>query len=354
VKTPGRLVFFDSTMPKMVIQIPCYNEEATLGVTLAALPRHLPGIDSIELLIINDGSTDATPDVARRAGVDHIVNFSHNQGLARAFMAGLEESLRAGADIIVNTDADNQYCADDIPLLIEPILAGRADIVIGVRSIAQIEHFSPTKKLLQRLGSWAVRIASATDIADAPSGFRAMSRDAAMRLNVFSDYTYTLETIIQAGQNGLAVTSVPIRTNEYLRPSRLMKGLRSYVQRSLFTILRIFMTYKPLRFFMILGTIPFTIGFLLGLRWLALYLSGTPRTHVPSLILASILILIGVQLWIFGLVADLLAVNRKMLEDIQVRVRRAEFDSRQERKYSIRYSDVALSTTTDHERLGDD
>jgi glycosyltransferase involved in cell wall biosynthesis len=314
-------------MTKLIIQIPCYNEETTLGVTLAALPREVAGVDSVEWLIINDGSHDGTLDVARRFGCDHIVSFSRNQGLAKAFMAGLEASLRAGADIIVNTDADNQYSADDIPSLIEPILAGRADIVIGARPIQEIEHFSTTKKLLQKLGSRVVRIASNTDIADAPSGFRAFSRDAAMRMNVFNEYTYTLETIIQAGQNGLAITSIPVRTNEALRPSRLIKGIPSYVQRSLFTILRIFMAYKPFRFFMLLGTIPFSVGFLIGVRWLVLYLSGTPRTHVPSLILASLLILIGVQLWVFGLVADLLGVNRKMLEDIQLRMRRVEFDS---------------------------
>ena len=321
-------------MTKLIIQIPCYNEEATLPVTLQALPRSIPGIDRIERLVIDDGSTDHTLDVARTQGVEHLISFSHNQGLARAFIAGLEASLRAGADVIVNTDADNQYCADDIASLIEPILHGRADIVIGARPISQIKHFSNTKKILQKLGSWVVRRASNTDIPDAPSGFRAMSRDAALRLNVFNEYTYTLETIIQAGQNGLAITSVPVRTNEDLRPSRLVKGLTSYVQQSLFTILRIFMTYKPLRFFMFLGSLPFACGMLLGVRWLWLYLEGTPRTHVPSLILTAILILIGVQLWIFGLVADLLAVNRKMLEDIQLRMRRFELETRGEKYLS--------------------
>lgn len=330
-------------MTKLIIQVPCYNEEATLGITLAALPREIAGVDSIELLIVNDGSEDGTLDVARRVGVDHIVSFPRNQGLAKAFMAGLEASLRAGADIIVNTDADNQYCAGDIPSLIEPILAGRAEIVIGARPIREIEHFSPTKKFLQKLGSRVVRIASNTDIPDAPSGFRAFSRDAAMRMNVFNEYTYTLETIIQAGQNGLAITSVPVRTNDQLRPSRLVKGIPSYLKQSLFTILRIFMAYKPLRFFLLLGTLPFSAGFLLGVRWLILYLSGTPRTHVPSLILASLLILIGVQLWVFGLVADLLGVNRKMLEDIQLRMRRVEFDSEQASQFAgAGYSGLSL------------
>ena len=316
-------------MLKLIIQIPCYNEEATLGVTLSELPRQLPGITSVEWLIINDGSTDKTVEVARSYGVDRIVNFSYNQGLAKAFMAGIEASLIAGADIIVNTDADNQYCADDIPKLIEPILSGRAEIVIGTRPIGKIKHFSPTKKILQKLGSWVVRIASNTDIPDAPSGFRAISREAAMQLNVFNEYTYTLETIIQAGQKGIPITSVPIRTNKYLRPSRLVKSITAYVQRSLFTILRIFMTYQPLRFFTILGSIPFSIGFMLGVRWLILFLEGTTRTRIPSLILAAILIIIGVQLWLFGLVADLMAVNRKMLEEIQLRMRRSAIETEQ-------------------------
>src|SRR5215216_1227203 len=331
-------------MTKLIIQIPCYNEEATLGLTLSALPRELPGVDVIEWLIVNDGSTDRTVEVARQCGVDHVVNFPNNQGLAKAFMAGLEASLRAGADIIVNTDADNQYCAADIPSLIEPILLGRAEIVVGSRPISEIKHFTPTKKLLQKIGSRVVRMASNTDIADAPSGFRAISRDAAMRLNVFNEYTYTLETIIQAGQNGVAITSVPVRTNGELRPSRLIKGIPSYLKQSLWTILRIFMTYKPLKFFLLLGSIPFSIGLLIGVRWLVLYLGGTPRTHVPSLILASLLMLIGVQFWVFGLVADLLGVNRKMLEDIQVRIRRFEFDSQKDKEYSrASYSSLDLS-----------
>jgi glycosyltransferase involved in cell wall biosynthesis len=311
---------------KLIIQIPCYNEEATLGLTLSQLPRQLPGIDQIEWLIINDGSIDNTVEVAKACGVDHIINFEHNQGLAKAFMAGIEAALKAGADIIINTDADNQYCAADIPKLIEPIIEGRAEIVIGSRPIQDIKHFSPTKKLLQKLGSWVVRVASNTKIPDAPSGFRAISREAALRLNVFNEYTYTLETIIQAGQRGMAIASIPIRTNEDLRPSRLVKSIPLYIQRSIFTIIRIFMAYKPLRFFTILGSFPFSIGFLLGIRWLIYFLMGSERTRLPSLILAAILIIIGVQLWILGLVADLMAVNRKLLEDIQLRLRRQEIE----------------------------
>lgn len=313
-------------MKKLIIQIPCYNEEGTLAIALKALPREVPGVDKVEWLIINDGSTDRTIEVARECGVDHVVDLGYHQGLAKGFMAGLDACLRNGADIIVNTDADNQYEAADIPKLIAPIVAGEAAIVVGARPITEIEHFSPLKKNLQKLGSWVVRAASGTDIADAPSGFRAMSRDAAMQLNVFSQYTYTLETIIQAGQKNMAIVSVPIRTNEWLRPSRLMKSMRAYIQRSIFTIARIFITYKPLRFFSWLAVLPFTLGFLIGVRWVILYfVEGTERTHLPSLVLAAILILIGVQLWIFGVVADIIAVNRKLLEDIQLRVKRMEY-----------------------------
>jgi glycosyltransferase involved in cell wall biosynthesis len=313
-------------MTKLIIQIPCYNEAETLPTTLSFLPRELPGIDKIEWLVINDGSIDETVEVARAHGVDHIVNFDHNQGLAKAFMAGIEACLRAGADIIVNTDADNQYCADDIPRLIQPILLGQAEIVVGARPIHKIKHFSPIKKFLQKLGSGVVRLASGTKVQDAPSGFRAISRNAALQLNVFNEYTYTLETIIQAGQKGISVESVPIRTNRDLRPSRLVKSIASYVQRSIFTILRIFVTYRPLRFFTTIGSAPILIGILLCFRWLLLYLSGTPKSHVPSLILAAILILIGFQFWIFGLIADLMTVNRKLLENIQLKLRQMELD----------------------------
>lgn len=312
-------------MKKLIIQMPCYNEEETLGIALSALPREVPGVDKVEWLIINDGSSDRTLEVAREHGVDHVVDLGSHQGLARGFVAGLDACLRAGADVIVNTDADNQYEAADIPKLIAPILSGEADIVVGARPIEQIEHFSPIKKRLQKLGSWVVRVASKTRIPDAPSGFRAMSREAAMRLNVFSSYTYTLETIIQAGQKGMSIVSVPIRTNPFLRPSRLMKSIPAYIQRSIFTILRIFMTYKPMRFFSSLGALPFLVGAGLGVRWIVLYVNETERAHVPSLILAAILILIGVQLIVLGLVADLIAVNRKLLEDIQLRIKRVEY-----------------------------
>ncbi|MEQ9001167.1 MAG: glycosyltransferase family 2 protein [Coleofasciculus sp. B1-GNL1-01] len=309
---------------KLIIQIPCYNEEATLGLTLSELPRQVPGVDTVEWLIINDGSLDRTVEVAKACGVDHIVSFDHNQGLAKGFMAGIEACLKAGADIIVNTDADNQYCAADIPKLIEPILQGQAEIVIGARPIQQIKHFSPAKKFLQKLGSWVVRIASKTNIPDAPSGFRAISRNAALQLNVFSQYTYTLEMIIQAGQKNIAIASVPIRTNDFLRPSRLVKSIRAYIQRSILTIIRIFMTYQPLQFFIVLGTVPFGLGLILCVRWLVVF--DPDRSRAPSLIVAAILILIGFQLWMFGLIADLMAVNRKLLEDIQLRRRCADIE----------------------------
>jgi glycosyltransferase involved in cell wall biosynthesis len=271
---------------KLIIQIPCYNEEATLGLTLSELPRQLPGIDKVEWLIINDGSRDRTLEVAQACGVDHIVNLQSNQGLAKCFMSGIEACLEAGADIIVNTDADNQYCAADIPQLIAPILAGNAQIVIGARPIQSIKHFSPLKKLLQNFGSFVVRLASQTEIPDAPSGFRAINREAALRINVFNEYTYTLETIIQAGQKGLIITSVPIRTNGFVRPSRLVKNISTYVQRSILTIVRIFMTYRPLRFFMLLGSVPFGLGFLLCCRWLWLFwgiIGDNPaKPRVPS------------------------------------------------------------------------
>jgi len=316
---------------KLIIQIPCYNEEATLGITLSALPRHVSGVDTVEWLIIDDGSTDKTIEVAKAHGVDYIVRLSSHQGLASAFVAGLEASLAAGADIIVNADADNQYFADDIPHLIAPIVAGRAEIVIGSRPISTTAHFSPIKKFLQGLGSWVVRIASKTDIPDAPSGFRAMSRDAAMQLHVFNEYTYTLETIIQAGQKGMVVTSVPIRTNEDLRPSRLFKSIPSYIQRQILTILRVFMTYKPFRFFAVPGVILFSLGMLIGLRFLYFYLTKAGAGHIQSVILAALLMGMGFFLTIVGLLADLISVNRKLLEKVDWRAQKIEEGLRKER-----------------------
>lgn len=305
---------------KLIIQIPCFNESKTLGVTLNDLPKKIEGITSIETLIINDGSTDDTVEVALAHGVHHVVNFSQNQGLAKGFMAGLERCVRENADIIVNTDADNQYSGADIAKLIEPILSGKAEIVIGARPIMATEHFSFIKKLLQKLGSWVVRKASRTDIPDAPSGFRAMSRQAAMQLKVFSEYTYTLETIIQAGQKGIAMVSVPIKTNKDLRPSRLVKSIWAYIRRSMVTIFRIFIVYRPFRFFSTLAIILFSFGFLIGLRFLYAFFAGTGGGHIQSLIFASLLMLMGFNAFLAGVLSDVIAVNRKMLEEINTRL----------------------------------
>jgi glycosyltransferase involved in cell wall biosynthesis len=309
---------------KLIIQIPCYNEEATVAMTLSALPRQVSGFDQVEWLVIDDGSDDKTVEVALAHGVDHIVRLPRNQGLTKVFIAGLDACLKLGADVIVNTDADNQYYAGDIPKLIEPILSGNAEIVIGARSINDIKHFSFFKKLLQKFGSFIVRIVSKTDIPDAPSGFRAMSRDAAMRLNVFNDYTYTLETIIQAGQKGMAISSIPVRTNTDLRPSRLMRSIPSYIRRSALTIIRIFMTYNSFRFFAVPGAISLASGFLIGLRFLYYYSTGNGSGHIQSLILASFLMGSGFVLIMAGLLADLISVNRKLLEEIQYKIRKME------------------------------
>lgn len=306
---------------KLIIQIPCYNEAGTLGIALAALPRQVDGFDTVEWLIIDDGSQDDTVRVARKHGVDHVVRHTRNQGLARTFMTGLDACLRLGADVIVNTDADNQYNADDIPVLTQPIVERRADIVVGARPIEAIQHFSLIKKWLQKLGSWVVRVASKTDIPDAPSGFRAMSRAAAQRLMVFNDYTYTLETIIQAGQKNMAITSVPIRVNEDLRPSRLVKSIPSYIKRSIVTIVRIFVVYRPFRFFGTIGIVLFGAGFLIGLRFLWKLLGGEGEGHVQSLILASVLLGMGFQTILVAFVADLLAANRKLMEDVRFTVK---------------------------------
>lgn len=306
-------------MKKLIIQIPCFNEEETLPTTLQCLPRELEGIEKVEWLIVDDGSSDKTVEVARAHGVDHCVSHAQNMGLARAFMTGIEASLERGADIIVNTDADNQYNAEDIPKLIAPILAGKAEIVVGARPIKEIEHFSVIKKWLQNLGSWTVRLASKTDIPDATSGFRAISRSAAIQLNVFNNYTYTLETIIQAGQKGIPITWVPIRTNAFLRPSRLIRSMPSYIAKSIVTILRIFVVYKPFRFFLSIGTTLFLVGTIIGVRFLWYYVTGAGAGRVQSLILASILIGIGFQTIVVAFLADLLSVNRRLLEDLRYR-----------------------------------
>jgi glycosyltransferase, group 2 family len=306
---------------KLVIQIPCYNEEKSLPVTLADLPKHINGVDEIEVLIINDGSTDKTVQSAKEHGIKHIVEMPHNCGLAKAFVAGINSSLALGADIIVNTDADNQYCASDIEKLIQPILNNEADIVIGSRPVSQIEHFSPLKKLLQKLGSCVMRMVSSTSVEDAPSGFRAFSRNAALQLNVFDNYTYTLETIIQARAKGLQLVCVPISVNPDLRESKLVKNMFDYIRRSVFTMLRMFIIYRPFRFFSILAGLFLFIGMLIGARFLWYYMSGNGTGHIQSLILSAILIITGVQVGVIGVLSELLAINRKLLEDIQRRLK---------------------------------
>lgn len=314
---------------KLIIQIPCFNEESTLGITLKDLPKKIQGIDKIEYLIIDDGSNDKTVEVAKENGVSHIVKFKNNKGLAKGFMAGIDAALRLGADIIVNTDADNQYCGMDIEKLVIPILEGRADMVIGERPIMETEHFSPLKKRLQKIGSLVVRIASGTDIPDAPSGFRAYTKECAMKLNVVSDYTYTLETIIQAGMNNMAIQSVEIRTNSELRKSKLFKSMSGYIKRSVVTIVRSFLMYKPLTFFITLGFIIFDLGILLGIRFIYLYATNGGAGNIQSLILASTLMIIGFQTGVIGLNADIIAGNRKILEDIQYRVRKLDYGSKE-------------------------
>ncbi|MCR5828930.1 MAG: glycosyltransferase family 2 protein [Lachnospiraceae bacterium] len=310
---------------KLVIQIPCYNEEENLGAAIDALPGSIPGIDVIEYLIINDGSNDNTVKVAKEHGVHYIVNFRRNRGLAFGFMAGLDAALRAGADIIVNTDADNQYCAEDIEKIVAPIVEGKSDYVIGERPIDDTEHFSKMKKRLQHIGSWTVRTASGTDIPDAPSGFRAISREAALHMNVINNYTYTLETIIQAGHNRTAIASVKVRTNPETRPSRLFKSIPAYIKRSSATIIRAFMMYKPLKFFFVFGSL-FLLGALaLGIRYIVYMCLGEGTGHVQSLILTAILALMGFMAILIGLLGDVIAANRKIIEDIQYHVRRIDY-----------------------------
>lgn len=306
---------------KLVIQIPCYNEEKSLPITLNDLPKHIDGIDEIEVLIIDDGSKDRTVEVAKELGVNNFVEMSHNSGLAKAFVAGINKALEIGADIVVNTDADNQYCAADIEKLVKPILAGEADIVIGSRPVSEIEHFSPLKKLLQKLGSGVMRLISSTKVEDAPSGFRAFSRNAAMQLNVFDNYTYTLETIIQAKAKGLILKCVQIRVNPDLRKSKLVRNMFDYIRRSVFTMIRMFIIYRPFRFFAILAGMFFLVGALIGLRFLYYFVFESGAGHIQSLILSAILIITGVQVGVIAVLSELLSINRKILEDIQKRLK---------------------------------
>ena len=313
---------------KLIIQIPCFNEEQTLPDTLADLPTEVEGFDLTEYLVIDDGSTDRTAQVAREHGAHHVVKLVKNRGLARAFMIGLEECLRRGADVVVNTDGDNQYRGECIQSLVDPILAGETQIVVGARPIAEIKTFSPVKKLLQYLGSWVVKIASGANIPDAPSGFRAYHHDAAIRLQVNNNYTYTLETIIQAGRMGIPMTSVPVSVNRVERPSRLFRSTFEYVIRSVATIFRVFVLYRPLKFFFVLATLVSIPGLLGIARFLYFYFSEGGAGHVQSLVISGVLVAMGSILMAVGLLADLISSNRRLLEDIRVRQIKLDLESR--------------------------
>lgn len=317
---------------KLMIQIPCYNEENTLLQVIAGLPRTLPAIDTIEIVVIDDGSDDRTVEVARNLGVDHIVEQGYNRGLAAAFQNGLEYCLRRGADIIVNTDGDNQYPGDQIHALIMPIVTGRADIVIGDRQTQTITHFSPSKKVLQQWGSWIVRLASNTQVPDATSGFRAYSREAALRMSVLTRYTYTLETIIQAGKKGLRVVSVPIRVNAPLRESRLIRNNWSYVKHSAATIVRLYALYEPFRTFIYLSLPFILIGLFLLLRFLTLYWTGQTAAgrYIQSVTVGGTSLTIGFLLIILGIIGDIIATNRLLIEETLYRIRRQESRSYQD------------------------
>ena len=313
---------------KLIIQIPCLNEEQTLPETLKDLPKSLNGIDEIEILIIDDGSTDRTVQSAKEHGVHHILSLTNNKGLAKAFIFGIGHSLKLGADIIVNTDADNQNFGGDIEKLVQPILDKRADIVIGNRQVETISHFSPIKILLQKLGSWTVRRLSGTTIPDATSGFRAYSKEAALQMNVISDFTYTIETIISAGNKNLAIEHTPVRTNKKLRESRLFPSIQVYLRRSLVTMLKVYSMYRPLKLFTIAGGTIFLIGFAIGCRYLFFFFQGQTEGHIQSLILSAITLIVGFQIIMMGIAAELIAVNRQLLEDIQLRIKKKEVESK--------------------------
>ena len=308
-------------MTKLIVQIPCWNEEALLGATIAAIPRAIQGVDAVEVLVIDDGSTDRTAALAQASGADHLVRFNSHRGLARAFAAGLDAALKLGADIIVNTDADGQYRGQDIPLLIAPILSGSADLCVGDRGIAAARDYPALKKGLQRLGSWVVRRLSDTDVADAASGFRAFSRQAALELSVVSEFTYTLETLIAAGKKKLTVVSVPVSVNPPARPSRLFQSLPEYLRKSLETMVRVYAMHEPMRVFALIGALPLGIGVAIGLWFLYLFFTAGGKGHVQILIFAAVLLITGFQILLIGLLADLIAQNRKLLEDLLRRIK---------------------------------
>jgi glycosyltransferase involved in cell wall biosynthesis len=309
---------------KLIIQIPCLNEAATLPGTLADLPRIVAGVDVVEVLVVDDGSRDGTADVAQSCGADHVIRLRRNKGLAAAFMTGIDASLKAGADFIVNTDADNQYAAHEIPRLLAPLLSGEADIVIGDRNIAELRHMSWRKRQLQQLGSWVVRQVSNTSVPDTTSGFRAYTRDAALRMTIVSEFSYTLESIIQAGKKRMAIAHVPVETNPRTRKSRLFDSIFSYIKRSAATIVRIYAMYEPLKVFTYIGLAVFGVGFVGFLRFLYYFFQGEAGRHLASLIATGVLMMIGFQVLVIGLIADMISGNRKLLEDLLYRVRLLE------------------------------
>jgi glycosyltransferase involved in cell wall biosynthesis len=314
---------------KLIVQIPCFNEEHTLPQTVEDIPRQIEGIDEVEILIIDDGSIDKTVEVAKKIGVDHIVINSKNRGLARTFQAGFDACLRLGADIIVNTDGDNQYKGGDIPKLIKPILDGKADLVIGDRQTDKVAHFSASKKKMQKLGSFVVRMLSETTVPDAVSGFRAFNREAAMQMNIVSPFSYTIETVIQAGKKHLAVASVPIGTNPKTRESRLFKSIPSFVKNQVATIIRMYTMYQPMKVFFYIGCILIALGLIPTLRFLYYYLSGDGTGHIQSLIFAAIMFVTGFQVLMIGLVADVIGFNRKLIEETLLRLKRLDVDGNQ-------------------------
>ena len=339
---------------KVIVQIPCYNEEQTLPLVIRDMPRSIPGVDILETLVIDDGSSDRTVEVARQLGVNHVVRHNGNKGLAAAFQSGLDACLRLGADIIVNTDGDNQYPQDRIPDLIAPILQREADMVVGDRQVTKIEHFSPMKKVLQLMGSWVVRQASGTAVPDAPSGFRAFSREAALRLNVITKYTYTLETIVQAGKKNIRVASVPVTTNEVTRPSRLIRGVFDYLKKSSATIVRIYALYEPLKVFFYIGSLFMLIGILGWLRIIYFWafeegmnFRATFTGHLPTVIFAVLALVVGFQIWLIGLLADLIAASRRLTEETLYRMKRMELElyDLRERGQSLSHAENKVLTS---------
>jgi glycosyltransferase involved in cell wall biosynthesis len=345
---------------RLIIQIPCLDEAQTLPATLADLPKSIPGIDLIEVLVVDDGSTDETVRVAREHGVDHIVSLGQRRGLATAFVTGIEACLKLGADYIVNTDGDNQYCGADVQALLGPLLRGEAQVVIGDRNVRALEHMSPGRKLLQRIGSWVVRQVSSTRVPDTTSGFRAYTREAALRMTIVSEFSYTLESIIQAGKRRMAIAHVPIRSNHGTRPSRLFRSVRQYLVHSGSTIVRIYTMYEPLKVFTFIGALALLAGLATSGRFLYYYFTVGGEGHVQSLLLAAVLLIVGFQVMLMGLLADVISANRKLLEDLLYRARSADGSHDRDEHFAAgsriwsrrRSSQTSFGLSNDNERVG--